>query len=164
VDLGQIIDYKSGNYLFDDMLYHRLHRLVLEHKITVMQTDLTKRADIDALIKLIKNFKSQLAILDLDNLFLYDYMGEEKFRFTLSKLLDLGAKDSILILMNNYKQYACAQFSIYVGFTFENVRHWPNKVFFNVFMDNLPSPVVPLLDGRLYQGKDELPLYLTDSR
>src|SRR5690606_1173276 len=30
VDWGQIIDYKSGNYLFDDKLYERLHRLAVD--------------------------------------------------------------------------------------------------------------------------------------
>ena len=161
VDWGQVIDYKSGNYLFDDKLYQRLHKRVLDQNITVIQADLTKLADIDLIVTNIKKLKSNLAILDLNNLYVYDYMGEEKFRMVLSKFLDLGTKDSILILMSNYKDYPCAQFQIYVGFTFENVGHWPEGPFFDSFINNLPPDIPPLLDGRLYEGNDELPFYLT---
>jgi hypothetical protein len=161
MDWGQIIDYKSGNYLFDDKLYQRLHMLASDQKITVIQTDLAKAADIDLLAATIKKLQSNLAIVDLDNLYRYGYMGEEKFRTALSRFLDLGTKDSIIILMSNYKDYPCGvQFQIYVGFTFENVRHWPDGPFFESFINSLPSDVLPLLDGRLYEGNDELPFYL----
>lgn len=160
VDWGQVIDYKSGNYLFDDKLYDRLHQLVLAQKVTIIQLDLTKSEDIDLLITTIKNLRSKLAIVDLDNLYRYEYMGEEKFRIALSKLLGLGVDNSILILMSNYIDYPCAQFSIYVGFTFENIRYWPENPFFTAFIETLPHDILPLIDGRLYEGKDELPLYL----
>lgn len=161
MDWGQVIDYKSGNYLFDDKLYQRLHKLASDQKITVIQTDLTKAADVDLLATTIKKLQANLAIIDLDNLYRYGYIGEHKFRMALAKFLDLGTKDSVLILMSNYKDYPCGvQFQIYVGFTFENVRHWPDDPFFEAFINSLPSDVLPLLDGRLYEGNDELPFYL----
>ncbi len=163
VDWGQVIDYRAGNYLFDDKLYKRLHDLVLKNGILVVQADLTKGTGINLIVNEIKKLRSKIAILDMDNLYRYEYMGEEKFRIALLKLLDLGTKDSILILMSNYKDYPCAQFSIYVGFTFDNVRRWPTDPFFDVFINSLPSDILPLLDGRLYEGKDELPLYLTNA-
>lgn len=160
IDWGQVIDYKSGNYLFDEKLYQRLHKLVLENKVTVVQLDLAKQEGIDLLVSHIKKQQSKLAIVDLDNLYRYGYMGEEKFRNALSALLCLGTDDSILILMSNYIDYPCAEFSIYVGFTFENIRYWPQEPFFEVFINSLPHDVLPLINGRLYEGKDELPFYL----
>jgi|GEM_PF-1607776 len=160
IDWGQVIDYKSGNYLFDEKLYQRLHKLVLENKVTVVQLDLAKQEGIDLLVSHIKKQQSKLAIVDLDNLYRYSYMGEEKFRNALSALLCLGADNSILILMSNYIDYPCAEFSIYVGFTFENIRYWPQVPFFEVFINSLPHDVLPLINGRLYEGKDELPFYL----
>jgi hypothetical protein len=161
MDWGQVIDYKSGNYLFDDKLYQRLHKLVLDQKITVIQIDLTKAADVDSLASTIKKLQANLAIVDLDNLYRYGYIGEEKFRMALTRFLDLGTKDSILILMSNYKDYPYGvQFQIYVGFTFENIRRWPDGPFFEAFINSLPSDVLPLIDGRLYEGNDELPFYL----
>lgn len=159
IDLGQFIDYKSGNYLFDDNLYKRLHDLVLKNKIIIVNADLTKLEDVNLLITRIRSLNTVLALLDLDNLYVYEYMGEEKFRIALDKLLTFGSKDSILILMHNYQEYACAQFSIYVGFTFENVRAWPKRVFFDEFINNLSAEMFPLIDGRLYTGKDVLPLH-----
>lgn len=158
VDLGQIIDYKSGNYLFDDKLYERLHSLVLTNKIMIVQLDLTKESDLNEVIKKIQALNTNLALLDLDNLYFYDYMGEIKFRWALDKLIKLGTKDSILILMHNYKQAACAQFSIYIGFTFENIKNWPNGVFVDTLFERLSTDLVPLLDGRLYEKGDTLPL------
>lgn len=160
VDWGQVIDYKSGNYLFDDKLYDRLHDLALTGKIHVIEADMTKQKGLDVVGKLIQKTGSKLAVLDLDNLYLYDYMGEEKFRTALSYLIKYGEDSSVLILMSNYKDYACAQFSIYVGFTFEHIQSWPKEPFFDVFINSIPSEILPLIDGRLYEGKEEMPFYL----
>ena len=160
VDWGQIIDYKSGNYLFDDKLYERLHRLAVDKKIIVIEADMTKKDGLNAVIQQIQKLKLKLAVLDLDNLYLYEYMGEEKFRVALSQLVSFGDGNSILILMHNYKDYPCAQFSIYVGFTFENVNFWPKGPFFDAFINTIPIDVQALIDGRLYEGKDQLPFYL----
>jgi len=162
VDWGQIIDFKSGNYLFDDKLYQRLHLLALQNKITAIQADITKEAGVESITSIVSKLGQKIAILDLDNLYLYDYIGEEQYRNVLFKLLDFGQNNSILIVMHNYKEYPrpCAQFSIYLGFTFENVRHFPKEPFLENFLNNLPPDILPLMDGHLYEGKDELPFYL----
>jgi hypothetical protein len=160
VEWGHVIDYKAGNYLFDERLYQKLHNLVLENKITLLQADLAQVKDLDKVTAVLQKLEANLAILDLDNLYEYGYMGEEKFRIALNTLIKHGSQSSILILMNNYKSYGCAQFSIYVGFTFENISFWPKESFFGVLINNLPSDVYPLLDCKLYEGKDELPFYL----
>ena len=164
IDWRQVIDYKSGNYLFDDQLYYRLHNLILGNKITVIKADLTKQEGVDLVKRTIQEKQSKLAVLDLNNLYLYSYMGEEKFRIALSQLLHFGDKSSILVLMNNYKDYPCAQFSIYLGFTFEHIiGTWPKAPFFDAFINSIPSDIQPLLDGRLYEITDELPFYLMKS-
>lgn len=160
IDIGKIIDYKSGNYLFDDTLYNRLHNLALQNKIIIMKADLTNLEDLETISKKIKGLNSILAVLDLDNLYATAYMGEEKFRTALSKLTLLGIKNSMLILMHNYKNFACAQYSIYIGFTFENVENWPKDIFFARWIDNFPPDLYPLIDGRLYESKETLPEYL----
>ncbi|MES2212295.1 MAG: hypothetical protein V4490_04065 [Pseudomonadota bacterium] len=160
VDLGQVLDYRTGNYLFDDVLYARLHQLALAGKIVVSQLDFTKESDVEKLVQNIKNTKKSLAVLDLNNLFQYDYIGEARFHKVVDTLLPLGGADSLLILMSNYKEYACAQFQVYLGFTFENARSWPKGIFLDSFISNLPQPAYPLIDGRVYEGQDKLPLYL----
>lgn len=162
VDWGQIIDFKSGNYLFDDRLYQRLHNLALQNKITAIEADITKAEGLESITSTISKIGKKLAILDLDNLYLYDYIGEEKYRNILFKLLDFGQNNSILIVMHNYKEYPhpCAQFSIYLGFTFENVKNFPKDPFLENFFNSIPTDILPLMDGHLYEGKDELPFYL----
>ncbi len=160
VDVADLLDYKSGNYLFDDRLYQRLHQLVLQNKITLLQADLTNSADMERVVRTLRNFKSKIAVLDLNNLFDDNYMGEEKFRLALGQLLPLGTKQSILILMRNHKEYACTQFSVYIGFTFENVNAWPQGLFLNFFFTKAPPEAISLLNRRLYTTKEMLPLYL----
>jgi hypothetical protein len=157
LDLGKVLDYKSGNYLFHDNLYQRLHNLAVSKKIIILELDLTNIIHLDTLIKKVTKLKTNLSVLDLNNLYNHDYIGEKKFRFALNRLLKLGNKNSILILMHNYKEFACVQFSIYLGFTFENINYWSNTVFFDKFINNLPPDLYPLIDGRLYTGKDSLP-------
>ena len=160
VNWGQVIDYKSGNYLFSDELYDRLHNLAVNKKISIIDADLTKKEGINSVIQRVKTLKTPIAIIDFDNLYLYEYMGEQKFQEALYSLLDYGKNDSILILMDNYRDYPCAQFSMYLGFTFENVKTWPKTPFFDAFMFSIPGDVKVLMDGRLYEGKERLPFYL----
>jgi hypothetical protein len=82
--------------------------------------------------------------------------------FSVLYLFCYGSQRSVLILMHNYKHYSCAQFSIYLGFTFENIRTWPKNSFFDNFINSLPAELYPLIDGRLYEGNDKLPLYIVD--
>jgi hypothetical protein len=158
IDLGKIVDYKSGNYLFDDVLYGNLHRLAMEKKINVIEANLSTPEGLNKIKSVV--LVGKLAVLDLDNLYVYDYMGEENYQNAIRQLVTLGSKESILIVMHNYKNYACAQFSIYIGFTFEHIKSWTSTPFLDSFINGLPVDVLPLLDGRLYEGGDELPKYL----
>lgn len=163
VDWADVIDYKSGNYLFDDKSYSILHKLAINNKITILQLNLGDTEELKLLANKIEKTKNKIAILDLDNLYLYEYMGEIKFKKAVDYLTKYGVNDSVLILMNNYKDFPCTQFSIYVGFTFENIKSWPNQPFFDNFINSLPADIQPLIDGRLYEGRDKVPLYLIKS-
>lgn len=159
VDWGQLVEYRLGNYLFDDHLYQKLHMLSIQKKIHVVQGDLSNQNDINAIKTKITSLKSSLSILDLNNLYLVDYLGEANCKKLIDSLSDLGTKESIVIFMSNYG-LPCIQLNIYVGFTFENVRSWPKTPFFSLFINNINHELLPVIDGRLYEKNDRLPLYL----
>ncbi|MBL8676975.1 MAG: hypothetical protein JNJ47_06110 [Alphaproteobacteria bacterium] len=85
-------------------------------------------------------------------------MGQEVYNEVLKKFLPYGQDTSVLISMSNYKDYACAQFQLYIGFTFENIRQWPPFFYMQSFIDTLPKGLLDLIDGRVYE-KDEHPPY-----
>ncbi len=159
IDWGKVIDYKSGNYLFDDKLYNRLHLLVMDNKIIVVEADIAKKEGMDLVSNILQEIEAKLAVLDLDNLYHYSYMGEKSFRIALSRFANLGMDNSILILMDNNLSFPCARFSMYIGFTFEHIKLWPKEFFVDVFIRSLPYNVSTLIDGRLYEAGDELPSY-----
>ncbi|MBS0236633.1 MAG: hypothetical protein JSS50_04780 [Proteobacteria bacterium] len=157
IDLGLLVDYKGGNYLFDEAAYQRLHTLVMADKVALAQVDLTTEAGLSTAVKMIKDKGEKIGIADLNNLFLKEYMGEEKLRSLLNRILEFGTDESVLLLMNNYTRYACAQFSVYVGFTFGNVKKWPSRVLLNEFIDGFNEEESALLNGRLYYSTDPAP-------
>lgn len=158
VDFGQVVDFKTGNYLFDDKLYEKLHHFALQNRFATMQIDLTDVKQLDAFLAELKSNHEMIAVLDLDNLYRENYIGDKHYKALIQKLLPFGYDHSLLLVMNNYMDYGCAQFQLYLGFTFENVRHWPPYFNFEAFFATLPTPLSDLIDGRLYK-KDETPPY-----
>jgi hypothetical protein len=156
VDLGQVVDYKTGNYLFEDTLYQRLHHFATNGLITTMKIDLSDDAQLEKFLALLKKQKAPLSVLDLDNLYFEEYIGDIKYKEIVEKFLPFGKDESLLIVMSNYKDYACGQFQAYIGFTFENIHHWPAYFFLQSFFDTLPKPLTELINGRVYE-KDETP-------
>lgn len=156
VDLGQVVDFKTGNYLFDDKLYERLHNLALNNRFITMKIDLTDKAQLEKFVGILEKDKANISVLDLDNLYREEYIGDKNYKMILEKLLPFGQDNSLLIMMDNYKDYACGQFQTYIGFTFENIRHWPAYFFPNVFFSTLPKPLLELMNGRIYE-KEEMP-------
>lgn len=158
VNFGQIVDYKTGNYLFDDSLYQRLHHLAINGQFTTMKIDLSDDAQLEKFLSSLKKEKALISVLDLDNLYFEEYIGDKKYKEIVKKFLSFGKDESLLIVMNNYKDYACGQFQTYIGFTFENIHHWPAYFFLQSFFDTLPKPLLDLINGRVYE-KDETPPY-----
>lgn len=159
LDLGKILDYKSGNYLFYDDLYERIHTLAINNRIFTSQINLLDDNQVTQLIDFIKNAGLTLSVLDLDNLYFEDYLTQEPYHKLISQLTPLGQKDSVLLVMSNYKDYACGQFQIYMGFTFENITSWQQSFRMQDFIDSIPKPVHDLINGKLYEGDEELPVF-----
>ncbi len=155
IDLGAVLDYKSGNYLFDDKLYQRLHNLAVNNRITIIEIDLTDSKQILQVADFFKLNKIKIGVLDLNNLEFTGYLGEKNYQNILKALLSFGEKDSVLITMENYKDYACAQFQIYIGFTFENVRNWDPRFKLQTFIEKIPDEIYPVIDGKLYVGQEK---------
>lgn len=157
LDLATVLDYKTGNYLFYDNLYANLHRLAIEERILTLQINLRDKTQIDKLVEYLNNNKLQIGILDLDNLYYKDYLGQEAFHTLLHALKPIGMDDSILIVMSNYKDFACGQYQIYMGFRFNQVDTWPKSLRMQTFIDSLKEPVWDLIDGKLFESGDKLP-------
>lgn len=158
VDLGQVVDYKSGNYLFDDKLYAKLHDLAMKGLLMVVKIDLTDKKQLDTFVKILNDNKDTISVLDLNNLYRKEYIGDKNYKHIINNLLVFGKDHSLLLVMNNYKDYACADFQIYIGFTFENIVHWPPLFQIQPFFDTLPKPLLDVMDGRIYE-KEETPPY-----
>lgn len=157
IDLGTIIDYKHGNYLFSDTLYARLNKLALNNKIYIAKLDLSNKNNLAQLSEKLRN--QNISVLDLNNLYHSSYIGEGKYIELVQQLLPYGKNDSILIAMSNYKKVACAQFQIYLGFTFGQVKKWPVDFKMQFFIDSIPEKIDDLIDGRLYTEEDKLPVF-----
>ncbi len=159
INLGEILDYKTGNYLFYDNLYNHLHQLAVENRIFTSKIDLLDDSQVNKLIDYLKQQKLTISVLDFDNLYYKDYLGQKAYYQVVNKLLALGNNDSILIAMSNYKRYACGQYQNYIGFTFEHVKHWKQNFKMQDFFDSFPSEVNDLINGRLYEGNEKLPVF-----
>lgn len=158
-DLGKIIDYKQGSYLFNDNLYNRIHLLALNNKIFTAKFDLGDPKEIAKLTTLLNQQKVMISVLDLNNLYYSDYLGEKKYLDLIHALQAFGQPSSMLIAMSNYKRLACAQFQMYLAFTFGQVNKWPADFKMQYFIDSIPSQLDDLIDGRLYTQDDELPVF-----
>lgn len=159
LNLGDIVDYKQGNYLFSDKLYTSVHQLALNNKIYTAKIDLNDKAQIQQLTEKLKQKNLTIGLLDLNNLYLSNYMGEENYISLVKQLQPYGQSDAILITMSNYKNLACAKFQFYLGFTFGQVRQWPDDFKMQYFIDSIPEEIVDLMDGKLYTEADKLPLF-----
>lgn len=157
VDLGKVLDYKTGNYLFAEELYNRLHNFAAEDKIKVVQLNLADQSELENFLHSLKTNNEIISVLDLDNLYWEDYLGEDIYLKVLKSFLEFGKQDSLLVVMNNAKEFACGQFQIYLGFTFENIKHWPPFFKFQSFFQTIPDALNSLIDGHVYEKSEQPP-------
>ena len=148
LDLGQILDYKTGNYLFYNDLYDRLHKLAIQNKIYTSKINLLDDGQLMQLLAYLRSLPMPISVLDLDNLYYEDYLGQDAYHRLIPYFLPLGRPQSVLLVMNNYKDYACGQYQSYIGFTFENIPSWPANFKMQDFTANIPEKVHDLIDGR----------------
>ena len=157
LNLGEILDYKKGNYLFSDELYRKLHDLATQNKITVVKINLSDPKQVAKFITRLKEIHYPLSVLDLDNLHHPAYLSDKDFKSLLKALLPLGQKQSTLITMGLYKDYACAEYQAYLAFTFANVRSWPPTFSLTDFFASWSWDVLALMNGRLYEKEGDIP-------
>jgi hypothetical protein len=151
LDYGKIIDFKSGNYLYHPALFEKLHRMVLKNQIATLLVDLSIQKNVSVLVSHLKSSGLSLSVLDLDNSYDSYYMGEQAYMAVVNEMTKVAKPASILLVMRNFKEYASGQFSIYLGFQFENVRRWPATFHLPEFFKKVPHEVIDLMNGRLFE-------------
>jgi hypothetical protein len=156
-DWSQVLDYKSGNYVLEEAAYEGLHNLAIQDSIVVLRADLNTTQGLLSLVDTVASCKTSLSVLDLNNLYLLCYMGEARYRKVVHALQGFAKKQSILVVMANYADFAEGQFQVYIGFTFENLNEWTKQAFLANFFDSLPRTIAPELNGKLFEKQEELP-------
>lgn len=78
VDLGQVADYKTGNYLFDEVLYQRLHRLAISQRLISLEINLANKDHLEKLIQKVE--QETIGVLDLNNLVLKGLCGRKNIQ------------------------------------------------------------------------------------
>jgi hypothetical protein len=150
-DYGKIIDFKTGNYLYQENLFQKLHHMAIQGKICTLLIDLSNQNDVSVLVQGVHASGLRLSVLDLDNAYREYYMGEENYMNVVHPFLKVGQANSILLTMHNHREYGAGQFSTYVGFRFENIQHWPGTFHLQHFFDKLPIELTDLINGKLYE-------------
>ena len=158
IDMGSVIDFKSGNYLYDEKLYNNLHSLAIKDRIASIRMNLSDQDHVSQLVKSITRSKLKLSVLDLDNSFYEAYLGQKVYRTLVESFLAVGQPQSILMMMQNYKNFGSSQFQTYIGFRFSNVKKWPEKFLIQDFFSTLPEDLLDLISGRLYEEWEMPPL------
>jgi hypothetical protein len=158
VDLGRVIDFKSGNYLYRSDLYEKLHTMAVQDRISAFQIDLSLEKNVQLLVSALKTANIPVAVLDLDNSWDAFYIGEKKYLKIVLKFQEIGKSNSILLVMNNFKNYGTGQFSIYIGFQFGNVRLWPEHFHLPELFSNTARELMDLMNGRLFEV-GEMPVF-----
>ncbi len=162
INLGDVIDYQSGHYLFDDALYKTLHQLAINNRIEVISMDLSDDSEVEQLNLKIRSTGKRLAVLDLDNVFHPEYIGANAYLKAAQTLTRYGDDDSVFLMMANYLNFSCGQFQTYLGFEFAHVNTWEHFDGDDWF-ERLPMPALDLMDGRLVRKGQRLPLWDTSS-
>lgn len=158
LDAASIVDFETGNYLFDEDLYNRLHRLATAEKIYAIQTDLSDLASLSQLKEAIKEFGQQISVLDLDAVSPAVYIGDKAFLVAVRTLLDAGTDSSILMMTWVPKRIDFIDMQSYMGFRFSFVKTWRTDFRINSYILSLPKEIAPHFNGKLY-SESALPPY-----
>ena len=163
-DIGSVIDFRTGNYLYDEKLYENLRKLAIKDRIFSFKMDLSNREHVIQLARSIDQSHLKISVLDLDNAFIKEYLGQENYHSILEALRGVVQPDSILLAMHNYKNFGAAQFQTYIGFRFSNVAKWPKKFMMQDFFFTLPKELFDLISGRLYEEFEMPPLNYLENK
>jgi hypothetical protein len=158
-EYANVLEYKLGNYLFNDKQYQRLHLLSIQEKITVLKLDLREPEQRILVTNHLEKLNLKIAVLDLNNIYLFEYIGETHYRSILQEWQPVAQGETILILMTNYTQFIPGQMQVYLGFTFDHIKNWPPGAFLLNFLDAIPREILPEMNGKLYHADEPLPFF-----
>lgn len=157
VNWGTIFDNKNSNFIINEDLYNRLHRLAKENHIAICRINLANKEHKDKLFLAIKDSKISLSLLDLDNTWWFGYLGRTDYYHDLiNQLLPLGRDNSILLVMSVYQPVRFMDIQYYLGFSFSNIKTWPHTFRMNNFLGKLEK-LLPILNGRTFY-QNEMPM------
>lgn len=147
-DILSFRDLKSGNYLFDEKQYQKLHQLAVKNRMAVYQMDIRNKTHVKKLADAILKSKIKISVLDLDNTYMSGYMGtESSYEDMVKALLPYGTNKTILLAMAFGNEQEA-----YFGFTFENIRLWPKEFKLSKLTEDIPGSTLAYLNGRLFSG------------
>lgn len=156
LDYGSIIDFRTGNYLFNEELFNRLHKLAIQGRIDTVQVDLADNKALQELVSKLKSSKKEIGVIDFDNLYSTYYIGEKKYRVVVDSFLKVGSDQTILLVMTVYKHIGCIDFQEYFGFRFGFVKQWPKNFELTKYLLSLPFNLLSHMSGKLY-SQEQLP-------
>jgi len=157
-DVASIINFKLGNYLFDEVLYKRLHKAAVNKKIFIYQVNLAEDAELLLFLDKIKAAKENISVLDLDNTYFQDYIGDPKYMKIVNAFSQFSTDNSILLAMSNISEFMCTQFQSYFGFRYSLIRSLESSFPFGSYIESLPGKIVAHMDQKLYD-LNNLPPY-----
>ena len=158
IDHRSFVDYQTGSYVFDELLYARLHQLAMNDRIAALHLDLSKSKQVRRLVKKLSKLGQPLAVLDLDNLYYSGYAGPDRYRELIREFAPLAVNPSILLVMINYMTYGAMPVQSYLGFRYSHISQWPRDFDMLGYLRSLPQPLLHLVNGMLY-GPDNHPPY-----
>jgi hypothetical protein len=150
------VDYETGNYTYDEVLYQRLHVLALSDKIFVVGINLVQPEAVTQLVGVLRNEGEPVAVLDIDNAFLRGYIGD-KTTFLLESFLPIAQNKGIVLgMLTNYNR--CFPHHQYFGLSFSFLKKWQGKFDLSHYMDSNSVNWYNRLAGRLFGANDKLPM------
>jgi hypothetical protein len=91
-------EFRDGNYLYDEALFRRISRLARAGRIQAEALDLTKAAQVRALVADLTAEKLKVSVLDLSNCWMEPYVPSPAFEDSLSVFASAAAADGLLLL------------------------------------------------------------------
>lgn len=161
LDIASIINFKLGNYLFDEKLYKMLHHASVNKHIYIKQLNLADNDMLNSFIESLKSKGETVALLDLNNTYRKEYIGDPDYMKIVAAFASVAHDDSILLAMSNVLNFMCTQYSSYFGFRYSLLKTLPKDFPFGRYLEVLPGKVINHMDQKLY-SLYQLPPYFTN--
>lgn len=134
-DPSRGIDFWSGNYIFDVLLYERLHKLALADRIFVVFADLRDPVRMKDVAHALAQSGEKIGVLDLSNAYLVAYMWPSELRFAVETFMPFAQNTSKLLGMSINLSHVPDVFNrhTYFSYTFKALRDLGTSLPYQVF-------------------------------